>query len=196
MTDTQSEYDLSRQIEAARLLVQHMKDIGADDDVQLVADTLEGELSIEEAIATAVRSIVEEDEVLIEGINKVRAVLETRRTAAQGRIERKRALILTAMQIAGKSRVVTPHRTVSIKKVAPSLNIVDESLIPAQFFERPEPVPQKRKLLDVLRGLSERQQAALKIDDLEVRQRELDDIKASQIPGVELSPETQTIQLR
>lgn len=191
-----SEYNLSREIQAARLLIQQLKEVGADDDVQLVSDTIEGELSIQQAVEVVVRSIVEQDEVLIEGINKVRAELENRKSAVESRIERKRTMILTAMQLADLKKIVTPHRTVSRKSVPAKLLITDESLIPGQYFKRPDPVPDKAQLTKTLKELEDEREAITKMEPSDDRTAALEAFALKRIPGVELSNGGETVALR
>jgi hypothetical protein len=191
-----SEYNLSREIEAARLLIQQLKEIGADDDIQLVGDTIEGELNIQQAVEAVVKSIVEQDEVLIEGINKVRAELESRKTAAESRIERKRTMILTAMQLADLKKIVTPHRTVSRKSIPAKLLITDESLIPGQYFKRPDPVPDKAQLTKTLKELEDVLEGITKMEAGDERNAALEAFALKRIPGVELSNGGETVALR
>lgn len=191
-----SEYNLSREIEAARLLVQQLKEIGADDDVRLVGDTIEGELNIQQAIAAVVKSIVEQDEVLIEGINKVRSELESRKSAAESRIERKRTMILTAMQLADLKKIVTPHRTVSRKPTPSKLIIIDESLIPVEYFTRPDAVTDKAALTKALKEMEKIYEGLVKMEAGEERNAALEAHALKRIPGVELSNGSETVALR
>lgn len=191
-----SEYNLSREIEAARLLIQQLKELGADDDVQLVSDTIEGELNIQQAIEAVVKSIVEQDEVLIEGINKVRSELETRKSAAENRIERKRTMILTAMQLADLKKIVTPHRTVSRKSTPSKLIITDESLIPVEYFKRPDAVADKAALTKALKEMESIYEGLMKMEAGEERNAALETHTLMRIPGVELSNGGETVALR
>lgn len=191
-----SEYNLSREIEAARLLIQQLKELGEDDDVQLVGDTIEGELNIQQAIEAVVKSIVEQDEVLIEGINKVRSELEARKSAAEIRIERKRTMILTAMQLADLKKIVTPHRTVSRKPTPSKLIITDESLIPVEYFKRPDAVADKAALTKALKEMESIYEGLMKMEAGEERNAALETHALMRIPGVELSNGGETVALR
>jgi hypothetical protein len=191
-----AERTLSREIEAAQILIAHLKEIGEDDDKQLVADTLEGELNLQEAVESVIKSIVEEDEVLIEGINKARARLEVRKSDAETRIERKRAILLTAMQLLDLKKIVTPHATVSVRPVPPKLVVVNEESVPVEFFKRADPVLDKKTLTDRLKALAAERETLLKMPSGEERTKALAALEARAIPGVELSNGGQTIQIR
>nr|WP_234834016.1 hypothetical protein [Sinorhizobium meliloti] len=86
------DYNLHRQTEAAKSLLSSLRDQGVDDDAELVADAIEGETNLLEAIEAAVAQI-DECDVLITGLKAKEEEFETRRKSIERRAERVRALI-------------------------------------------------------------------------------------------------------
>lgn len=151
-----AEYALRRQTEAAKGLLATLRADGAADDAELVADAVEGETGLHEAIEAALAEI-DECEVVEVGAKAKAQMYAGRAAAAKSRRERIKAMIeqaLMTIDLEGPMRL--PGATLSLSKRAPDLVVGDESLIPSRFFveqERPAPKLDKHALAEELRTL-------------------------------------------
>lgn len=133
-----TEHALRRQTEAARDLLANLSAEGVSDDEELVADVIEGETGIHEAIGAALDEI-DEAEILIEGGKVKAAKLQSRIATEERRIERIRAAIERAMVTLDLPTIRLPTATISIAKRKPGLVVGDESAIPSRFWVQPDP---------------------------------------------------------
>ncbi|MDX0855927.1 hypothetical protein GOL78_15040 [Sinorhizobium medicae] len=139
------DYNLHRQTEAAKSLLSSLRDQGVEDDAELVADAIEGETNLTEAIEAAIAEI-DECDVLVTGLKAKEAEFETRRKAIEKRAERIRALIEQAMLATDQLSMKLPTATLSLTKRAAALIVIDEADIPAKYWvEQPRPAPKLDK---------------------------------------------------
>lgn len=133
--------DPSRKIaietEAAKRLLARLRDEGYD-DAELVADTIEGETAIHEAIAGAIDQIDQLD-ILIIGSKAKEEAIADRRKAMEKRAEFIRASIEQAMLATEQECIPLPTATVFIAKRKPNLIVENEADIPSEFFAPQEP---------------------------------------------------------
>ncbi|MFN4228323.1 siphovirus Gp157 family protein [Parvibaculum sp.] len=108
-----------------------------DLDDETLADTLEGETDLNEALAGILRSR-EEDLALISGLKSRLDALKARLERFQERAERKRRLVTDVMVRAEIKKIVAADFTVSLRTSPPSVVIEDETLIPAMYW-KPQP---------------------------------------------------------
>jgi len=124
----------------------------AEDDT-LRADTIEGETDAHRILARIVA--VERD-----ADSMVRAVAERQRelAARKARHERKkeamRVLLMRLLKAAGLPKVTLPEATVSVSKGRDSVEIVDADALPDEYV-RVERIPDKKAILDVVKGCGE-----------------------------------------
>lgn len=153
MSDT--EHQLRRQTEAARDLLAGLRSEGHDDDAELLADAVEGETSLLEAIGAALNEIDDAELLILGGKAKV-VQIEGRVAAEEKRVERIRASIERAIVTAElPTPIKLPTGTLSIARRAAQPIIEDESALPSRFFVQPEtPAPKldKKALAAELRG--------------------------------------------
>lgn len=141
--------DVSRKIaievEAAKRLVSQLRDEDHGDDAELVADTLEGETSIQEAIAAGIDEL-DNLEILIAGAAAKEASIAEFRKTKERRVEFIRAAIEQAMLATEQEKLPLPTATVFISKRKPGLIVENEADIPSEFFVTPEtPAPRLDK---------------------------------------------------
>ena len=137
-----TEHTLRQQTEAARELLAVMRDQGADDDAELVADAIEGETDLIEAIAAALAEIDEAEVLILGGKEKVDQ-FQRRIDAEKARVERLRAAIERAMVATDQPSIRLATATLSTSKRKPQPVIDNEADIPARFFVQPPPPPPK-----------------------------------------------------
>jgi hypothetical protein len=146
---------LQREIEAATILREQLKTLGETDD-GLARDMIEGETSLFEMIDALVAADGE-DAATIDGLSSYIKSLQERKSRIETRSETRRALLASALEIAGLRRHPSPAGTITRKAVAPKAIIIEESDIPTKFFVTPEPRLDKKALGDALKA----RQAAL-----------------------------------
>lgn len=150
MSKDYTEADLGRQAQAARALLADL----ASDDEDLNHDAVEGETNFFETVQRALDRIAE-DEALVEGCKVVMERIANRKRAAEARIERMKGAIDQAWQIAEIQTHRFPTCTISRKAIPPKLIITDESAIPTRFWKTPDPVLDKKALLDAVKARGE-----------------------------------------
>ncbi len=148
------DYALRRQTEAARHLLANLKETGDDDDAELVADTIEGETTLVEAIEQALAEI-DECDVLATGLKAKEEAFEARRHRIGRRKERLTASIEQAMIATEQTTFKLPTATLTLAKRAPGLMVSSEADIPSRFWveqERPAPRLDKNALRAALKA--------------------------------------------
>ncbi|WP_027991974.1 siphovirus Gp157 family protein [Sinorhizobium meliloti] len=145
MTAPAIEHSMRRQTEAAKALLVDLRNQGADDDAELVADTIEGETNLMEAIEEAIAEL-DECDVLVTGLKAKEAEFEARRKAIEKRAERIRALVEQAMLATDQTSMKLTTATIVLTKRAPALIVIDDADIPAKYWiAQPVPAPKLDK---------------------------------------------------
>lgn len=134
MTD---DHVLHREIEAAKLLRDQLAALGQEDP-DLLADMIEGETNLHEALAYLTAKI-NEDRAQVAGIEMYEGKIASRKKRLKTRIENCRALLALGMEVAGLKRIDTPAASVSLTAAQPKLIVTDESAIPARFWKAADP---------------------------------------------------------
>lgn len=166
---TVSTRDLEREIKAAELLRRHIEDL-VGEDADAIRDGIEGETNLFEIIGRMVEADGE-DKALIEGVSAYQKEIAARKSRIESRIETRRALMATAMELAELKKLETPAGTISRKPLPAKAIVTDESQIPSEFFEPQPPKLDKAALTAALRDKRD-------------------------IPGAVLSNPSQTIAIR
>jgi hypothetical protein len=122
-----------------------------DLDERTLADTLEGLTDLHEIVAAIIRAALE-DEALACG-------LKERIEAMQGRLERlteragKRRQFARELMVETEIKKITAADfTLSIRPGSPSLVVMDEAVIPSEFWEPRDPRLNRQALLAELKG--------------------------------------------
>lgn len=108
-----------------------------DLDCETLNDTLDGLTDLNEVLVAVVRSALD-DEVLCEALSLRIKDMAARQRRLEDRALRKRDLARSAMIEAGIFRLSAPDFGASIGSSAPTLNVHDETVIPAAYW-RPQP---------------------------------------------------------
>lgn len=144
---------LRREGEAARVLLANIRDVIGDDE-EASADAVEGETDLIEAITDAV-SRLDELEAFEEALAAQVKKLTERKTRFAEQGDRIRQAILVAMGQAELRKLELPTATLSVRTVAPKIEIVDESLVPSKFWKAQDPKLDKKAVLDALKAKDE-----------------------------------------
>jgi hypothetical protein len=159
------EYAVLREVRAASDLIAELN----SDDAELNHDMVEGETEFFEILATALDEI-DQCEIIAEGCKAKAEEIGKRRTRAEARAARIRALIEQAMVSIELSTARLPTATLTVKASGPKPIVSDESLIPSEFWE-PQPPKLNRTALNKA-------------------------VKLGPVPGVDMSNGSVSLQIR
>ena len=148
MSDVQ--HDLEKQKAAAVSLLLSCKEALGDDE-QAIADTIEGETNLVEAISAAVARL-NEIEAHQNGLKDYAKALRERGERLEAQTERIRQAIANALDATGLAKLELAHATLSLRKAAPKLGVVNEADIPAKYFVDQAPKLDRKALLDALKA--------------------------------------------
>jgi hypothetical protein len=109
-------FALSQELEAKQTLLDQLRAL-ATDDTDFFTDLLEGETNLLEFIAALDASIVD-DETLADGAKTALDKLQTRKRAAENRIELKRRLLPHTLQQIGLKTLRTPTSTLTVAEAS------------------------------------------------------------------------------
>jgi hypothetical protein len=123
----------------------------SDADGEALASSLATAADLQEAIAAVVRS-ARADEIMVKRLGDDIAALQVRKSRLEVRAQRKREIALATMIEAGDgfARIESHDITASIRAGDRELMVLDESVLPAQFFDTPPP---KLRRSDLKRAL-------------------------------------------
>ena len=138
-------HERSRFIELRRRLLELYPDL----DDQTLNDTLEGATNLREAMAALIRSAIE-DETLAKALKERMEAMKGRLSRLEARASGKRVLVVENMQAADLQKLTEPDFTASVRTGPPSVEIVDEDLLPIDFLLPQPPKPDKRAILDAI----------------------------------------------
>lgn len=129
---------LTREAQAARALIEALKDIIGDDE-DFAMDVIEGQTSLVEVVNSLIAQELE-DKAHVTGITAHAETLVARKARLKARIERRRNALAVAFQTAGiKGPIRCALGTVGLNATAPKAVITDEKRIPKKFWKQPEP---------------------------------------------------------
>ncbi len=122
---------------------RHITDVLQDSgcDPQTLTDTLEGEAWPLEVKAQNIGFVIRNMEALAASMKEAEKQMAERRKATEKRAAALAEYLKTGMEIAGVSKLETPHFALTIKKNPPSVEVWDEKQIPAEFMRVPAPPP-------------------------------------------------------
>lgn len=118
-------------------------------DEETLSDTLEGMTSLHDKLAVIVRS-QQEDRVMTSALKERIQEMQGRLNRIQGRVEKKRDLVVTVMERAGIKKLSQPDFTASLRATPRPLVISDERAIPDQYWRTPPAKLDRKHLADSL----------------------------------------------
>ncbi len=164
------EQTLEVEMSAARALMHAIAESIDGDDQQLVADMLEGETGLMEAVDAALARITELG-AMQSAIADIIGMHRARRDRLIAAEERLRSLIHQAMIEAHLRKLERPTATVSLRASVPRVDIVDPASIPADYVVPQEPKINKAAIARALKD-------------------------GQQVPGAALLPGEQSVSIR
>jgi len=129
------EEQMKPDIESLKIQISLMMDRHPElaDDVDLRADMLEGSTDLHKIMQHLLDAEREADE-LIEATKERIEKISARRSMFRLRQTSLRDVMMNIMQRADLRKVILPEATISITRRGPAVQILDEELIPEQFF--------------------------------------------------------------
>lgn len=139
---------ISKEMMAVQALKQSLCDLFKDDS-DLLLDTIEGETSLFEAVELVLKSM-DEDQIMLDGINERIDELSIRKARYKARIELKRAIMEQALAIAEQKTITLPVATITLSDRKQVCIIADEAAIPSDYWKRGDPKLDKAALKQAL----------------------------------------------
>jgi len=156
-------YELNQQYRS--LVDEYSNDPDDFEAWNVLIDQLTGDIDVKVTnIAMVVKELQAEESAIADEIKR----LQEKKAVRSNKIERLKSYMLEGMQLAGIEKTTDVRATVRIQKNPPSVHIIDERLIPEQYYVEVSPRLDKKSVL-----------AAIKDGD--------------EVPGAEL---TQTVGVR
>lgn len=131
-------------------LIQSLIEDGADEEV--FADAIaQNEMNLSDKLEgyAMVMKNIESD---IDGFKAEEKRLAERRKSMESKIKRMKESMQFAMSSTGEQKIQGEKFTFTIQKNPPSLNLVDESLIPKEFFVEVAPSIDKKAIMEHLKA--------------------------------------------
>jgi len=108
-------------------------------DEQTFADTLEGLSGDLEVKATNVAMFVRNLEASAEAIKAAEKQMAERRKALEAKADRIRQYLLDNMNRTGITKIDCPYFVLSVRKNPPAVEVLNQDMIPDEYFDIPEP---------------------------------------------------------
>lgn len=151
-----AENTLAQEMDAARAVINTLREVYDDpDDADLLADMIEGETGLFEALDGIVGRIFIV-EAMADALKDAEAQLKQRRERFEHRVGKMKTAVEVALLMVGKRTIERPIATLSLVENKPPLEITDESAIPADYFKKGKPVLEKAKLKAALEALAKK----------------------------------------
>lgn len=132
------------------ILSQQLKASYGEIDDETLRDTLEGISNLPEAIEAVIRSSLD-DEAFINGLKGRLDDLQVRLERLKDRYEKKRALARWAMLQADLEKIMTADFSVGLRKGTEKLAVLDENLVPTDYFIPQPPKLDRKGVADALK---------------------------------------------
>jgi Siphovirus Gp157 len=124
-------YEIARYKQIRERLLADVDDI----DEQTLADTLEGATNINEMLIETIRTIMN-DETTCDALDRRIDDMRLRRDRFAKRAERRRQIVRDAMLDCGIPQIKEPDFLARTQRSQPSLVIIDEKVIPPDYWEQ------------------------------------------------------------
>ena len=122
-----------------------------DADEETLTDTIEGASDLPQLLVAVLRSR-QEDLSLKEALHKRLEAMRARLERIHTRAEQKRVQLATAMQEAGRKKLMAPDFTASLRPGSVRVVVIDESQVPAEFWVAQLPRLDRQQLLLALKS--------------------------------------------
>jgi Gp157 protein len=141
---------LSSEFQLHQFLREKLKAEFPEADDETLRDTVEGMTRLGDVLAAILRSQLD-DQAMINALRQRIGDMQERLARFESRSERKRAIVAGVMERADIKKLNEPDFTASLRSNPAPLIILDESLIPADFW-KPQPATLDRRGLAMALG--------------------------------------------
>jgi hypothetical protein len=142
--------DLQRAVFAHKQLVEQLRAAFPDVSDEDLAGTIEGEMTIDGAIAATIREALAR-EAMAEGIKQHIEKLNARWDRLESGASTLRAAARTAMEECNLKRIPAPDFTASLGEGRAKVIITDKSKLPDRYLRRADPEPDKKAIAEALK---------------------------------------------
>lgn len=184
--------DPIKQAQAVTAIRETLKAMGAQDDEQLVIDTVEGETEFFEVVDAVLQRIAD-DGAMVTAIDSQISDLTARKDRFKKRIETNKALLEQAFIEADLPKVERPLATVFLSNRAPKVIVETESDIPAKYWKPGDPKLDSKALLADLKA---RREAIEALPEDPSERAEAFAALPPEIPGATLSNGLRSLSIR
>ncbi len=132
-----------RELTHHRYLRERLEAAFPDADEETLRDTLEGMTSLTDSLAELLRSS-QEDQSFARALRGRMSDMQERCSRFEERARKKRELVTSVMEQADLKKLMEPDFTVSLRPSRPPLMIIDEAVIPGDYW-RPQPAKLDRQ---------------------------------------------------
>lgn len=148
---SQMKEGLNTQVAQYQLLRDRLLAEMPDLETEVLADTLEGITDLREMLTEIVRSALE-DQALAAGLSTRLSDMKARIERFETSAERKRELALKAMREAEIPKLLVADFTASMRHGAPTLEVTEETKIPAAYWKPQPPKLDRQGILAALKA--------------------------------------------
>jgi Gp157 protein len=142
---------LSVEFQQHQFFREQLKSQFPDSDVEALRDTVEGLTQLPEALASVLRSHL--DDLAILAALRIRILdMQERFARIEYRADKKRALVASVIERAGIKKLAEPDFTASLREVPPGLVVIEEGKIPEPFWKPQPPKLDRKALLAALKA--------------------------------------------
>jgi DNA-binding transcriptional MerR regulator len=142
--------DLGFAVHQYRELCRRLREADPEIDEDTVADTVEGLTNVHELLAAIIRAALI-DEAYASGLKERIEQMEARMRRLDERAARKRQIARDAMVENEIKKIADAEFTVSVRAGTPALVVVEEGLIPSDYWVPREPRLDRQGLLSELK---------------------------------------------
>lgn len=140
---------LENETEAACVLLANIRDVVGDDE-DAIHDMVEGETRLFDAVDVVLKRLAEL-ETNAKALSNLVESYSNRAARFEDQAQQLRAALGVALGMAGIKKLERPGGTLSLRAVAPKVNITNEAAIPAKFWKPSNPTLNKAAVLEALK---------------------------------------------
>jgi Siphovirus Gp157 len=170
-----TESDTYRRILELQASLANLQSI-CGDDADLLADMIEGELSVE-CVLSKLIAMITEDEADALGLKLYRDKISNRKKRLEERARRLRILLASLVASLPSRRFKNELASVRVLDIDPAVIVEEEADIPVKFWKQPEPVidlpairkhlNERRRLLDQLSDCATPEEKAQRLTEID-----------------------------
>ena len=140
---------LHRELTHHKYLRERLEAEFPDADEETLRDTLEGMTNLADMLAEVLRSQLG-DQDFVAALKARIGEMQSRCSRIDERARKKRELVTSVMERADLKKLTEPDLTVSLRPTRPPLAVVDEEVVPEEFWKSQPPKLDRQGLISAL----------------------------------------------